>query len=57
MELGILEQDFPKIGGLDGADVYSNEESEDKKDETRVFSGKCEPYINMDGEEACSCPR
>ena len=22
-----------------------------------MFSGKCEPYINMDGEEACSCPR
>ena len=52
VELGILEQDFPKIGRFDGTDVYSNEESEDEKDESRVFSGKCEPFINMDGEEA-----
>ena len=22
-----------------------------------MFSGKCEPYTNMDGEEVCSCPR
>ena len=57
VDLGILEQDFPKIGRFDGADVNSIEETEVEKDETRVFSRKFEPYTNMDGEEVCSCPR
>ena len=57
VELGILEQDFPKIGRFGDTDIYSFEESENENDESRVFSGKCEPYINMNGEETCSCPR
>ena len=45
VDLGILEQDFPKIGRFDGTHVYSIEETGVEKDETRVFSGKCEPYV------------
>merc|ERR1711989_165036 len=40
VDLGILEQDFPKIGRFDEADVHNIEETEDKKEETRIFSGK-----------------
>ena len=57
VDLGILERDFPKIGRFDGTDVCSIEETEADKDDTRVFSGKCEPYIDIKGEEVCSCPR
>ena len=37
VELRILEQEFPKIGRFDGADIYSNEESEDKKTNCECF--------------------
>ena len=59
IELGILEQNFPKIGRFDDAEVNCIKETGVEEDVSvpRVFSGKCEPYTNMDGEEVCSCPR
>ena len=57
IELGILEQNFPKIGRFD-AEVNCLDKDVDEDESTpRVFSGKCEPYVNMDGDEVCSCPR
>ena len=59
VDLGILEQDFPKFGRFDGAEVNCAAEVGVKEDVSnpRAFSGKCERYINMNGEEVCSCPR
>merc|ERR1712115_452583 len=59
VELGILEQSFPKIGRFDDAEVNCIKETGVDEDVStpRVFSGKCEPYVDMDGEEVYSCPR
>ena len=57
MELGILDQDFPKIGRFGSSDICCNDESGDKGENPRIFTGKCEVFTNMDGEETCSCPR
>merc|ERR1711867_413345 len=56
VDLGILEQSFPEVGRFKDAGINSIEETGDVEAGARIFTGKCEPYTSVEGEEVCSCP-